>query len=83
MKLYDTVRDVDARHLTKDVVASVSGVTKRFESGTQALSVAMSHLLRLLANDPSRLRELIGPTTVKTSGRTRARKKTLEASTPR
>ena len=37
MKLYDTVRDVDARHLTKDVVASVSGVTKRFESGTQAL----------------------------------------------
>lgn len=56
---------------------------QKYESGTQALSVAMSHLLRLLANDPSRLRELIGPTTVKTSGRTRARKKTPEASTSR
>ncbi|MEZ4264664.1 MAG: type II toxin-antitoxin system MqsA family antitoxin [Polyangiaceae bacterium] len=34
---------------------------QKYESGTQALSVAMSHLLRLLANDPSRLRELTGP----------------------
>ena len=49
---------------------------QKSESGTQALSVAMSHLLRLLANDPSRLRELSGPTTVKTSGRTTTRKRT-------
>ena len=34
---------------------------QKYESGTQALSVAMSHLLRLLAKDPSRLRELAGP----------------------
>jgi HTH-type transcriptional regulator / antitoxin MqsA len=38
---------------------------QKYEAGTQALSVAMSHLLRLLANDPSRLRELNGPTTAK------------------
>jgi HTH-type transcriptional regulator/antitoxin MqsA len=38
---------------------------QKYESGTQALSVAMSHLLRLLAKDPSRLRELSGPATAK------------------
>jgi HTH-type transcriptional regulator/antitoxin MqsA len=48
---------------------------QKYESGTQALSVAMSHLLRLLANDPSRLRELSGPAVVKTSDRTTPRKK--------
>src|SRR5262245_21664068 len=31
---------------------------QKYESGKQALSVPMSHLLRLLAIDPSRLREL-------------------------
>ncbi len=34
---------------------------QKYESGKQALSVPMSHLLRLLAGDPSRLRELAGP----------------------
>ena len=49
---------------------------QKYESGTQALSVAMSHLLRLLAKDPSRLRELRGgPRTVKT-GRATSWKKT-------
>jgi HTH-type transcriptional regulator/antitoxin MqsA len=38
---------------------------QKYEAGTQALSVAMSHLLRLLANDPSRLRELSDPTMAK------------------
>lgn len=51
---------------------------QKYESGTQALSVAMSHLLRLLAKDPSRLDELTGPTTVKVAGRATARKKTAE-----
>lgn len=32
---------------------------QKYESGTQAVSTAMSHLLRLLANDPSRLTELM------------------------
>src|SRR5215813_157591 len=31
---------------------------QKYESGKQALSVPMSHLLRLLARDPARLREL-------------------------
>lgn len=31
---------------------------QKYEAGTQAVSVAMSHLLRLLENDPSRLVEL-------------------------
>ena len=31
---------------------------QKYEAGKQAVSVPMSHLLRLLANDPSRLREL-------------------------
>ncbi len=51
---------------------------QKYESGTQALSVAMSHLLRLLAKDPSRLRELSGPTTVKSPGRAAARKRAPE-----
>lgn len=34
---------------------------QKYESGSQALSVPMSHLLRLLAKDPSRLRELERP----------------------
>lgn len=38
MSLYDTMNDVDARHLTKGVALSMSGVTKRFASGTVALS---------------------------------------------
>lgn len=31
---------------------------QKYESGTQAVSVPMSHLLRLLANDPARLDEI-------------------------
>jgi HTH-type transcriptional regulator/antitoxin MqsA len=31
---------------------------QKYESGKQAVSVPMSHLLRLLARDPSRLREI-------------------------
>ena len=31
---------------------------QKYESGKQAVSVPMSHLLRLLANDPRRLREI-------------------------
>ena len=31
---------------------------QKYESGKQAVSVPMSHLLRLLARDPSRLKEL-------------------------
>ena len=34
---------------------------QKYESGSQAVSIAMSHLLRLLAQDPRRLRELSGP----------------------
>lgn len=37
---------------------------QKYEAGKQAVSVPMSHLLRLLANDPSRLREL-APATAK------------------
>lgn len=49
---------------------------QKYETGKQALSVPMSHLLRLLAKDPARLRELpVGPTTVKTERVTRPRKK--------
>lgn len=51
---------------------------QKYESGTQALSVAMSHLLRLLARDPSRLRELSGPATGMTRGRAAALKRTPE-----
>ena len=51
---------------------------QKYESGTQALSVAMSHLLRLLAKDPARLRELTGPATVKAPRPAPARKKTRE-----
>src|SRR5215211_4349032 len=32
---------------------------QKYESGTQAVSVPMSHLLTLLENDPSRLKELL------------------------
>ncbi|HKQ67854.1 MAG TPA: type II toxin-antitoxin system MqsA family antitoxin [Polyangiaceae bacterium] len=38
---------------------------QKYESGNQALSVPMSHLLRLLASDPSRLREIGGPAKAK------------------
>jgi HTH-type transcriptional regulator / antitoxin MqsA len=54
---------------------------QKYESGTQALSVAMSHLLRLLAKDPSRLRELSSPTMADEEVATRrvtARKRTPE-----
>jgi HTH-type transcriptional regulator/antitoxin MqsA len=34
---------------------------QKYESGKQAVSVPMSLLLRLLARDPSRLRELVAP----------------------
>jgi NitT/TauT family transport system ATP-binding protein len=37
MMLFDTMRDADARHLTKGTVISASGVTKEFDSGTRAL----------------------------------------------
>lgn len=37
---------------------------QKYEAGKQAVSVPMSHLLRLLANDPARLREL-APSTAK------------------
>jgi HTH-type transcriptional regulator/antitoxin MqsA len=47
---------------------------QKYEAGTQALSVAMSHLLRLLAKDPARLRELTGPATVKAPRPVAARK---------
>ena len=47
---------------------------QKYESGTQALSVAMSHLLRLLAKDPARLRELTEPATVKSPRRAAVRK---------
>ena len=32
---------------------------QKYESGTQAVSVPMSNLLRLLAADPSRLQEIV------------------------
>jgi HTH-type transcriptional regulator / antitoxin MqsA len=40
---------------------------QKYEAGKQAVSVPMSHLLRLLANDPARLREL-APATTKVKG---------------
>ncbi len=33
---------------------------QKYEAGTQAVSVPMAHLLRLLGNDPARLEELLG-----------------------
>ena len=33
----------------------------KYERGEQAVSIAMSHLLRLLENDPKRLREVASP----------------------
>lgn len=50
---------------------------QKYESGKQAVSVPMSLLLRLLAHDPSRLREL-GPTTApgRSSGRRTATPRT-------
>ena len=41
---------------------------QKYEAGKQAVSVPMSHLLRLLANDPARLREL-APGVVKAGGK--------------
>ncbi len=38
---------------------------QKYESGSQTPSVPMSHLLRLLARDPSRLQELPRPATTK------------------
>ena len=38
MNLIDTVNDADARHLTKGVMISASGVSKQFDSGTIALA---------------------------------------------
>ena len=38
MNLIDTVNDTDARHLTKGVMISASGVSKQFDSGTIALA---------------------------------------------
>ena len=38
MNLIDTVNDADARHLTKGVMISASGVSKQFDSGTRALA---------------------------------------------
>jgi HTH-type transcriptional regulator/antitoxin MqsA len=52
---------------------------QKYEAGTQALSVAMSHLLRLLAKDPARLRELSGPATVKASRSAQLPKRTRAA----
>lgn len=45
---------------------------QKYESGSQAVSVAMSHLLTLLANDPKRLREL--QKTAKTTGKSSSRR---------
>lgn len=42
---------------------------QKYEAGKQAVSVPMSHLLRLLVNDPARLRELAPAT--KKAGATR------------
>lgn len=37
---------------------------QKYESGAQTPSIAMSHLLRLLAREPARLRELAAPVTI-------------------
>lgn len=50
---------------------------QKYESGKQAVSVPMSHLLRLLERDPSRLRELGGPVKTK-APETRARKRSAD-----
>lgn len=52
---------------------------QKYESGKQALSVPMSHLLRLLARDPSRLRELGGPSTARAASGELRRKRTERA----
>ena len=65
---------------------------QKYEAGTQALSVAMSHLLRLLARDPSRLFELEEPAAVEAarpaplraaSSRKRTRGSTTSNSNPK
>lgn len=47
---------------------------QKYEAGKQAVSVPMSHLLRLLAKDPARLRELAPATTKARSTRASGRK---------
>jgi HTH-type transcriptional regulator / antitoxin MqsA len=47
---------------------------QKYEAGKQAVSVPMSHLLRLLANDPARLREL-APATAKAGSTRPSRRK--------
>lgn len=47
---------------------------QKYEAGKQAVSVPMSHLLRLLVNDPKRLREL-APATTKAGGTRASRRK--------
>lgn len=51
---------------------------QKYESGKQAVSIPMSHLLRLLARDPSRLRELRGPVKTKAPRSAAARRKAPE-----
>jgi len=43
----------------------LGGAFHEYESGKVSISVPMSNLLRLLDNDPKRLKELTGPTLVK------------------
>jgi HTH-type transcriptional regulator/antitoxin MqsA len=45
---------------------------QKYESGTQAVSVPMSRLLTLLANDPKRLRELTASTKSPSKGARRS-----------
>lgn len=47
---------------------------QKYEAGKQAVSVPMSHLLRLLVNDPTRLREL-APATKKVGATRPSRRK--------
>lgn len=44
---------------------------QKYESGAQAASAPMSNLLRLLANDPSRLREIVSEVPARRGTRTR------------
>ena len=56
---------------------------QKYESGKQALSVPMSHLLRLLAKDPARLRELGGPRKTRAAGARRATRSVARSGTSR
>ncbi len=57
-----------SRKEASDLLGEGPRAFAEYESGKIAVSIPLSNLLRLLDNDPRRLRELAGPTLVKAPG---------------